>query len=230
MNLLYAAIYLIITFSITLLVYKFFGKEGLYIWISISIVISNIQSAKLIEIFGMTTVLGNIAYSNIYLATDILNEKYGEKSANKSVLYGFLSMIIFTLLMLFSLCFIPSDYDVSQQSLVTIFKIIPRICIASLVAFLASQFLDVFLYNKIKKKFNKLWISNNGGTIISQLVDTIIFVVIGYAGTLPFNELLTLGLTMYLLKVIIAICDTGFLYISKKIKVKGEDDGHNLQG
>ncbi len=222
-NIIYGVIYLIITFSITLISLKFFGKQGLFIWICISIIISNIQSVKLIEIFGFTTVLGNIAYSNIYLATDILNERYGKKAANKSVLFGFLSMFIFTGLMMLSLVFIPSVYDSSQDSLSYIFMVVPRICAASLLAFLSSQFLDVFIYNKLKKRFNKMWLSNNGGTLISQIVDTIIFVTIGFVGTVPVNELISMGLTMYFLKAIIALCDTGFLYIAKRIKVKSEE-------
>ena len=107
MNFSLAILYLLITFIITLLAYKYYGKEGLYIWICISLVISNIQSVKLVELVGMTTVLGNVAYSNIYLATDILTMRYGTKTANKSVLYGFLVLFIFTALMLnlqFTMC------------------------------------------------------------------------------------------------------------------------------
>jgi uncharacterized integral membrane protein (TIGR00697 family) len=226
MNIVLAAVYLFVTFTITLLAYKYFGKEGLYIWICISIILSNIQSVKLIEFLGVTTVLGNVAYSNIYLATDILTEQYGRKTANKSVLYGFITMFLFTILMLFSLYYKPSVFDTSQESFVAIFSIIPRISIASLCAYLTSQYLDIFLFLKIKKRFNKLWLSNNGGTIISQLLDTVVFVIIGYFATVPFSELLSIGLTMYILKVIIAICDTGFIYIAKKIKVREENDGH----
>lgn len=218
MNFLYAVIYLIVTFSITLITYKYLGKVGLYIWICLSIVISNIQSVKIVEMFGLVTVLGNVAYSNIYLSTDILTEKYGSKSANKSVLFGFITMLIFSALMCFSLVFIPSAIDSSQGSLKQIFSIVPRITAASLIAYLVSQFLDVFIYSKLKKKFNKVWLSNNVGTITSQIIDTIIFVTIAYVGTVPAKELFVMMGTMYLLKVIIAILDTGFIYIAKIIK------------
>lgn len=70
MNILLSIIYLIITFLITVFVYKLFGKEGTYIWICVSIIIANIQSLKMVEIFGLTTTLGNVAYSNVFLATD----------------------------------------------------------------------------------------------------------------------------------------------------------------
>lgn len=222
MNLLWASIYLVLTFGFTLLSYKFFGRIGLLVWICISIIISNVQSVKIVEIFGFSTALGNIAYSNIYLATDILNEKYGRKSANLSVLLGFLAMFIFAGLMAFALLFIPGEFDVSQESLTQIFSIVPRITLASLAAYLCSQFLDVFVYDKLKQKFNKMWLSNNGGTLLSQIVDTIIFIVVAYVGTMPFTELLIMMGTMYMLKVIIALLDTGFLYIAKKINPKEE--------
>ena len=219
-NVVYASAYLLITFVITLLAYKFFGKEGLYVWICLSIIVSNIQSVKLIELLGMTTILGNMAYSSIYLATDILTEQYGKESANKSVLYGFLTLLTFTLLMSFSLFYVPSVYDASDEHLLALFRIIPRISLASLTAFLISQYLDIFLFVKLKSSFNKLWLSNNGGTITSQLVDTTVFVFIGYYGLVPNRELFSMGATMYLLKVIIALCDTGFLYVAKGIKVR----------
>ena len=217
MNLLWASIYLVFTFGITLLSYKFFGRIGLLVWICISIILANVQSVKIVEIFGLTTTLGNIAYSNIYLATDILSEKYGRKSANFSVLLGFMAMFIFSGLMSLALLFVPGQFDTSQSSLKQIFSIVPRITLASLVAYLCSQFLDVFIYDKLKLKFNKIWLSNNGGTLISQIVDTIIFVVVAYVGTMPFTQLLIMMGTMYMLKVIIALLDTGFLYIANKI-------------
>lgn len=218
MNILYSAIYLFITFLLTVFVYHFFKREGMYIWICLSIIISNIQSVKIIDVFGLSVVLGNIAYSNVFLATDILNEFEGKKVANKSVLFGFLSIIVFTLLMAFSLLFEPSDIDIAQKSLEQIFLVIPRLCLASLCAYLVSQYMDVYIYEKLKKKYNKLWLSNNLSTIVSQLVDTIVFIIVGYYGSANINDLITMGITMYILKIIIALLDTGFIYLSKSMK------------
>lgn len=222
-NVMWSFLYLMVTFTITLVTFKYFGKVGLFIWICISIIITNIQSVKIIEVFGLTTALGNIAYSNIYLATDIISEKYGKESSNKSVLFGFLTMIVFTVLMSMALMFKPGYYDSSQSSLKNIFTVVPRITVASLLAYLSSQFLDVYIYDKLKRKYNKLWLSNNVGTIVSQIVDTIIFVLVAYLGTMPFKEIIIMMVTMYLLKVLIALCDTVFIYIAKKIKPKEID-------
>ena len=229
-NVLWAILYLIITFSITIVVYKIGGKEGLFIWICISIILTNIQSVKYINIFGLTTCMGNIAYSNIFLATDILNEFEGKKEANKSVVYGLFAMITFTTLMSLSLLFEPNSFDTAQDSLINIFTIVPRITIASITAFLVSQFLDVYIFAKLKQRYNKLWLSNNISTILSQILDTMIFAIIAFVGTMPFEELMIMAGTMYLIKLIIAIIDTGFIYTTKYLKNKQKDkkNGNNL--
>ena len=84
-NLLLSIVYLLFTFSLTFICYKKLGKVGLYLWICISIIICNIQTIKISEFLGLSTSLGNISYGSIFLATDILSEKYGEKAAKKAI-------------------------------------------------------------------------------------------------------------------------------------------------
>lgn len=76
-NLFVSLLYLIISFSATLVIYKRFGKFGLYSWMCLLVVICNIQTIKLSEIFGLTISLGNISYGALFLTTDIISEKYG---------------------------------------------------------------------------------------------------------------------------------------------------------
>ena len=105
---------------------------------------------------------------------------------------------------------------------------VPRICVASLLSYVISQRLDVFLYHFIWEKTGKtekgLWLRNNGSTMLSQLADSIIFVTIAFAGTMPWNVFAQIMLTNYLFKVIVAVCDTPFIYIARRIKVReGEE-------
>ncbi|MDD2435669.1 MAG: queuosine precursor transporter, partial [Bacilli bacterium] len=111
MNELYWVITLIISFVGVLLFYKFFGKTGLFIWLVLATIISNIQTVKLVYLFGVETSLGNILYGTTFLATDILNEKYGKEVARKSIFYCFSSMVAMTVLMCLSLIYIPSAND-----------------------------------------------------------------------------------------------------------------------
>ena len=209
---------LIFSFCGVLLFYKLFGKVGLFVWISIATIICNIQTTKLIDIFGLETSLGTILYGSTFLATDIINEKYGKEQAKKTILMGFLVMIFMTSLMTIALLYIPSKSDFANESLKIIFTLNIRITIASICGFVISQLTDTVLYNMLKMKFKGLWIRNNISTIISQLLDTIIFVVITYLGSIPIKSIAIIACTMYVLKLFVAIFDTPFMYLSKKIK------------
>ena len=219
-NLLLSISYLVITFLLTILIYKFFGKYGLYIWMSVATIISNLQTIKITEFFGVVISLGNISYGSIFLTTDILNEKYGEKSARTAVLLSFIMQIVFTICMSLFLLYEPSSIDTSQEAFLAIFTIMPRVTIASLLAYITSQMLDARLYAILKEKYNKVWISNNVSTLVSQIVDTIIFVTMAFMFTMTAIEMLMLMLTMIAFKIIIAILDTPFILFSVKIKAK----------
>jgi uncharacterized integral membrane protein (TIGR00697 family) len=220
-NLLLGLLFIILNLSLLLVAYKSFGKTGLFIWIAIATIIANIQVNKTIEVIGLTATLGNTIYGSIFLATDILNEKYGPKAANQSVVFGFASAAFMVLTMLLSLAFIPAATDYAQSALETIFAPSWRVVSGSLIAFLISQFLDIKLYNIIKSRFpshNYLWLRNNVATIVSQLIDTIIFVLIAFIFIYESNILFEIFITTLLFKVIVAVLDTPFLYIANKIK------------
>ncbi len=218
MNLLISISYLLISFFLTILCYKKFGKIGLYIWMCISIIICNIQTIKISELFGFVISLGNISYGSIFLTTDILSEKYGEKEATKAINLSFCSMLVFTLFMWIFLKYEPSSVDTSQKALETIFNYIPRITIGSMVAYYISQNIDTRIYQFLKKKYNRIWISNNISTFISQIFDTLLFVTISFFGTISNHDMIELIFTMILFKFIIAILDTPFIYIASKFK------------
>ncbi|MDX8291714.1 queuosine precursor transporter [Metabacillus indicus] len=210
-----------INFIIVLLFYKLFGKSGLFVWIGFSTVAANLQVVKTIEIFGLTATMGNIMYGTAFLVTDIINEKYGEKEAKKAVWLGFATLISLTVIMQGVLMFQPDETDFAQGALKTIFDMIPRIAIGSLAAFIISQYTDVAIYSWLRRKFPSdrlLWVRNNGSTMISQLLDTLIFTSIAFLGVYPFDIWIQIFITTYLIKFVVAIIDTPFAYLAKRIK------------
>ena len=221
-NLLISTVYLLCTFTITCLCYKKYGRIGLFVWMSVSNIICNIQAIKMIDVLGFTTSLGNISYGAIFLTTDILSEIYGEKEARKAIVLSFLTLIVFTGSMSLFLGYIPSSVDTTNDALKVVFNFLPRITIASLVNCIVSQFIDARMYKILKEKYGKLWISNNGSTIISQLSDTIIFVLIAFAGVIPAVNMVEMAITTIVFKIIIALLDTPFLYYVSNIKENGE--------
>ncbi len=221
MNELYWFVFAFINFAFFIGAYKLFGKSGIYAWIAIATVLANIQVTKSITVFGIHATLGNITYGTIFLATDALNELFGKKSANKAVIMGFYVLVATLVVMQVALQFIPNESDIASGALDTIFGFMPRIAIGSMIAFLVSQFLDVHLFQKIRKLLpdnRYLWVRNNGSTFFSQLVDTLIFVPIAFLGIYHFSVVVQIFVSTYLIKILVAILDTPFLYLVKRIK------------
>ena len=225
MNEFFWGVMLLVNFFLVILAYKIFGIRGLFIWIPIATIVANIQVVQTIELFGLTATLGNIVYASSFLVTDILSELYGKKEANKAVWIGFFSVIVMTILMNLALFFKPLEGDefssLTYKSLDTIFSLMPRIVLASLLAYLVSQHHDVWAYHFWKNRFpgnKKIWLRNNLSTMVSQLLDSLIFTFVAFYGMFELKILGEIFITTYVLKWIVALADTPFLYWAIKIK------------
>ncbi len=211
-----------LNFLLILLAYRLFGKKGLLMWIPISVIIANIQVVQSIRMFGISATLGNVSYAASFLVTDILSEKYGKAEAQKAVAIGFFSLVSATLLLQFSLRFHPIATDAfsieTHAALASVFGLLPRIALGSLTAYVISQWHDVWAFAFWKQRFPRhLWLRNNCSTMISQLIDSLIFVLIAFAGVYPINILLEILLTTYVIKWLVAAADTPFVYWARRI-------------
>ena len=219
MNILLGIVGIILCFGIEVLIEKIFKKEGLYVWISGALIIANILVAKNINILGLQATLGNILFASTFLATDILSEKYSTKESRKAVNIGIVSVILFTVATQFSLLFKPNELDLVNSSLKNIFALNLRISISSILMCYLSNLLDIYLFEKIKKKIpNKLWLRNNTATIISNCLENYLFTIFAFIGIYDLKTILSIATTTTILEIIIAVCDTPFLYLSKKLK------------
>ena len=136
--------------GLALILYRFFGKYGLYVAVVLGIVLGNLQGGKVSEliIFGTTykVSMGAILYSGIYFATDVLNEKYGRKEANRAVMLGFVANIAVMVTLVLSVQFKPSEITGSalevHNAISTLAYYSPAFVIGSLTAYLVSQTFD----------------------------------------------------------------------------------------
>lgn len=212
--------FLIFDLCCTLLIFKLFKKEGLFAIIVANIILCNIQVPKLVELFGFTMTLGNILYGSIFLATDLLSEFYGKKEAKKGVMLGFTFMIFMTIVMQLALLFQPAEGGIEiHNALSSIFSLMPRIALGSMVAYLVSQSHDVWMYLLLKEKTKgaHLWIRNNVSTALSQLIDSVVFCVIAFWGMLEIPILIEIVLTTYFMKLLVSLIDTPFIYAAKRM-------------
>lgn len=217
MNEILLFIEIIVVFSLLLLTKKFFGKNGLFIWIAIATVTAEIQVVKSINIFGLSGTLGNVMFASNFLATDILNELYSREDAKKGVYVGLWAVIIFIIFTQFMLLFKPNEIDMANDSMKVLFGLVPRVSISSITMFFIANMADVYIYSKFKEKFKekKMWLRNNISTILCNSVENFFFVFFAFVGFYSFKDIMIIALSTTLIEVIIAICDTPFLYLSK---------------
>lgn len=219
MNILLGILGIILCFSLEVIIEKIFKKEGLYVWVSVALVIANILVAKNINVLNLQATLGNILFASTFLATDILSEKYSTKESKKAINLGIISVILFTLATQFSLLFKPNDLDMVNDSLKNIFTFNLRISVSSIIMCYLSNMLDIIVFEKIKKKIpNKMWVRNNIATIISNCLENYLFTLFAFIGIYDITTIFSIATATTILEIIIAICDTPFLYLSKKLK------------
>lgn len=214
--------------SAAIAMYKLFGKTGLYVFTAFGTLLANIQVCKCVDIFGLSSTAGNALYAGTFLVTDILSERYGKKSAQKAVGIGLSVTVLWVIGTQGTLHLIPNESDFIHPALEQVFGLVPRVAISSLIAYAISQSVDVALYHLIWKKSgnNKrfLWLRNNGSTCISQLVDTVVFTTLAFWGVYEMPVFVSILVTTYVLKFIVAISDTPFMYLARKIHPLGEEE------
>ncbi|WP_319777720.1 queuosine precursor transporter [Maridesulfovibrio sp.] len=205
--------------SLVLIIYRFFGKTGLFGLIVFNLILCNIQVLKTIELFGMTTTLGNILYASVFLSTDMLSEFYGKEEAKKAVYLGFVVLLMAVVYMQLALKFVPAADDFAQPHLEAIFGFLPRIALGSMAAYIISQLNDVYVFHLLKDKMGQrhLWLRNNASTMLSQLLDSSVFCFVALWGLFPFEVWVEILFTTYLFKVIVAVMDTPFLYMARRL-------------
>jgi len=212
---------LVLDLACTVVLYRLFGKAGLQVAITTAIILANLQGPKLTIIFGIQTSLGVIFYSSIFFATDVLSENYGKAEANKAVRMGFAVSVIVLLMLSLALLYLPSDRPEAaafsnniHDAFNTIVTYTPRFIFGSLLAYYISQSFDVWAFHRIKEWTGErwLWLRNNGSTMTSQALDTVIYSLVAWWGIVDLTTALQLGAAKYGFKLLIALVDTGFIY------------------
>lgn len=220
----------VLIFGTVLLAWRYFGKAGLYVMTAATAILANIEVLILVRAFGMEQTLGNVLFAASFLITDILSENEGKKAANTAVFLGIFVSAFFVVLTGSWLLYVPSENDWVMPSVRAIFSATPRTVLASMLVYAVSQLLDVWLYHKwwafSEKRFGDrrrfLWLRNNGSTLISQLVNTVLFTLAAFAGLPGYDGALLLRLmaSSYAIYVVTSLLDTPAVYIARRIAEK----------
>lgn len=195
-----------------------------------ALVVANVIAGKIVmlsENFMIPAAV--VVYAVTFLITDIVHENYGREQAKQTIIFGFIAQI-FASIMIFlgQLLPVAPFAQESQQAYETLLGQNARFVIASLAAYLTSQYLDVYIFSKLKKitSTKYKWLRNNLSTASSQLIDTTVFITIAFIGSVP--NLWMMILSQYVIKLAIAIVDTPIFYLLTR-KSKSETQEQTLK-
>ena len=184
-----------------------------------SLVVCNLIANKFLTVdlgFKVFTLsAGALPYPITFLATDLLSELYGRRRANRVVMAGFVASLFALLALWLGGEFQAIDGSpVSQETYQSAFGNTWRVISASMTAYLVAQFLDVRLFHfwRDLTKGKHLWLRNNASTVVSQLLDSVLVVVVLFWGAKPGDEMLSIILDLWLFKVLVAFADTPLFY------------------
>lgn len=181
-----------------------------------SILISNITSTKLFNIGNIILPSSALLFPITYIIGDIIAEVYGYKKARLVIILGFICNAFMVVFLALSISLPPADTWTNQEAYELILGTTPRMFIASLSAFLLGSLSNAYIMDIIKKitKGKMLWIRTISSTIVGELFDTLIFVLIGFIGVVNSNAIMTMIICQFLWKVSYEIIATPLTYLA----------------
>ncbi len=186
-----------------------------------SLMLANIVGAKIYNLGSLTISVTIWLMPLTFLITDILEEVKG-KEIVKHLVWTTVAVLLFSYVFIqWAVWITPADRYANNEAFVTIFQNSARFFLASVIAFLISQMHDIWAFNFWKKKTHGkyLWLRNNLSTIVSQFIDTTIFIFLAFYHIAPkfdFAFMWQLILPYYAIKLILALIDTPFVYLGVK--------------
>lgn len=221
---------LIVTYSCVLVFYRLWGRTGLYVWTAIATITANIEVLILVDAFGMEMTLGNILFASTFLVTDILSENCGKDAANKAVKIGIGVSIMFIIISQSWFLYTPNSNDFAAPAIREVFSNTPRLMLVSVGVYAIVQAFDVFAFHTIWKWTAKalgnsrkgLWIRNNGSTLVSQLLNIVLFTFGAFWGMHSFSTLVNICASGYVVYIATSLADTPAVYIARAMKIKND--------
>ena len=197
---------------------------GLYV---VFVALSQIVAAKVAKYdLGFVTVTAPAAvliYSVTYLFTDIVNERFGRREVHKMILIAFVTQLAMVFFLWLGTELPPAPFWKDQKAWESIVGVVPRITVASWVAFLVSENLDAWVYDLFRRltKGRHLWMRNAFSSVPALTIDTFLFISIAFWGRLPMIPLIQGQLYT---KWLVGLINIPFMYFNRWLIFKRPKD------
>jgi len=179
------------------------------------LLISNIIASKLMQIGGVVLPSAVILFPVTYILADVFTEVYGFKKTRLVIWLGFGANAFMSLIFMIAIGLPHPDFFQNQAAYATVLGSTPRILLASLAGYWAGEFSNSIVMSVLKKitagRF--LWTRTIGSTVVGEGLDTVLFIGIAFAGTVPAGALAGMMLAQYLFKVSYEVLFTPLTYL-----------------
>jgi len=214
---------------------KFKYLDVITTFFAVVLILSNVASSKIVSIGWISFDGGTILFPLAYIFGDVLTEVYGYARARRVIWMGF-AMNLLMVLVFWAVGKLPAAAEWGQQSAYdTILGVVPRIVLGSLTAYLVGEFTNSFVLAKLKIKTQgkMFWLRALGSTIVGEFFDTTIFLLVAFAGVLPWDLLVNVWLTNYIFKILVEVVFLPLTYrlvafLKKKEEVDFYDTNTNF--
>lgn len=179
------------------------------------LLISNLVAPKICQIGPFTLSGAQLLFPMTYIFGDIFTEVYGYAGSRRAIWHGFLAQTLLTVLAMTIVSLPAAPGWQNQAAFETVFGFLPRLVVASLIAYWCGEFANSFVMAKMKiiTKGEKLWARTIASTAAGQLVDTIIVMVVGFGGSMSWELIFNLIWSGYLVKVAYEALATPLTYL-----------------
>ena len=206
--------------------FKYLGTISVY-FVAV-LLISNIASTKIVDFGIFTFDGGTLLFPLSYIFGDILTEVYGYKKAQTTIWLGFVCIFMMSAILMI-VGALPAAPDWGNQAAYdAILGLTPRIVLASLLAFTLGSFSNSYILSKMKlwTKGKMLWTRTIGSTVVGELVDSAVFIVVAFFGILPNSLLVTLIISNYVFKTLVEVVLTPVTYKIVAFLKKNESEDY----
>ena len=182
------------------------------------LLLSNLIASKVICVANISLPAAVILFPATYILSDIFTEVYGFNKSKMIIWLGFACNLFAVFVYIITVALPYPRFWTGQEAFNTVFRVTPRVLIASLLGYLFGEFSNSIILSKLKVKMGgrKLWIRTIVSTIVGEGVDTVIFIFVSFWGNINKNVLFQMILFQYLWKVCYEIVLTPFTYVAVK--------------
>lgn len=178
------------------------------------LIVSNLMGPKVVALGPFRVSGAQLLFPIAYIFGDVFTEVYGYGASRRAIWTGFFASALLSVMSLITVALPPAPDWPNQEAFETVFRIVPRMAVASLVAYWAGEFANAYVMAKMKlwTKGKQLWTRTIGSTVVGQFVDSIVVMVIAFAGEISAALIVNMIISGYLAKVLYEALATPLTY------------------